>query len=30
VSHSLMTWVIVSTLPPSALHHLRIGFKYFG
>jgi membrane protease YdiL (CAAX protease family) len=30
ISHSLMTWVIVSTLPASALHHLRIGFKYFG
>ena len=30
LSHSLMTWVVVSTLPPSALHHLRIGFKYFG
>jgi membrane protease YdiL (CAAX protease family) len=30
VSHSLMTWVIVSTLPGSALNHLRIGFKYFG
>jgi membrane protease YdiL (CAAX protease family) len=30
ISHSLMTWVIVSTLPPSSLHHLRIGFKYFG
>jgi len=30
VSHSLMTWVIVATLPPSALHHLRIGLKYFG
>jgi len=30
VSHSLMTWVIVATLPASALHHLRIGFKYFG
>lgn len=29
LSHSLMTWVIVSTLPASALHHLRIGFKYF-
>ena len=29
VSHSLMTWVLVSTLPPSALNHLRIGFKYF-
>lgn len=29
VSHSLMTWVLVSTLPVSALNHLRIGFKYF-
>jgi membrane protease YdiL (CAAX protease family) len=30
VSHSLMTWIVVSTLPASALNHLRIGFKYFG
>jgi membrane protease YdiL (CAAX protease family) len=30
VSHSLMTWVVVSSLPASALNHLRIGFKYFG
>ena len=30
LSHSLMTWVLVSTLPASALNHLRIGFKYFG
>ncbi len=29
ISHSLMTWVAVSTLPMSALNHLRIGFKYF-
>ncbi len=29
VSHAVMTWVLVSTLPPSALNHLRIGFKYF-
>jgi hypothetical protein len=29
VSHSVMTWVLVSTLPVSALNHLRIGFKYF-
>ena len=29
-SHSVMTWVLVSTLPASALNHLRIGFKYFG
>jgi len=30
VSHSIMTWVLVSTLPASALNRLRIGFKYFG
>ncbi len=30
ISHSLMTWVLISTLPASALNHLRIGFKYFG
>jgi membrane protease YdiL (CAAX protease family) len=30
VSHSLMTWILVSTLPASALNHLRIGLKYFG
>jgi membrane protease YdiL (CAAX protease family) len=30
VSHSIMTWVLISTLPPAALNHLRIGFKYFG
>ncbi len=30
VSHSVMTWVVVSTLPASALNHLRIGLKYFG
>ena len=30
LSHSLMTWVIVSTLPSASLHHLRIGLKYFG
>ena len=30
VSHSLMTWIVVSTLPASSLNHLRIGFKYFG
>jgi len=29
VSHSLMTWVLVSTLPATVLNHLRIGFKYF-
>jgi hypothetical protein len=30
ISHSLMTWIVVSTLPASALNHLRIGAKYFG
>lgn len=29
LSHALMTWVLVSTLPLSALNHLRIGFNYF-
>jgi len=30
ISHSLMTWIVVSSVPASALHHLRIGLKYFG
>jgi membrane protease YdiL (CAAX protease family) len=30
LSHCLMTWVLVATIPPSALQHLRIGFRYFG
>ena len=30
ISHGVMTWVLVSALPPSALNHLRIGLKYFG
>ena len=29
LSHGVMTWVLVSILPPSALNHLRIGLKYF-
>lgn len=29
LSHGVMTWFLVSTLPPTALNHLRIGFKYF-
>lgn len=29
LSHGVMTWVLVSTLPPSALNHLRIGLQYF-
>jgi membrane protease YdiL (CAAX protease family) len=30
ISHGVMTWVLVSSLPPTALHNLRVGFKYFG
>jgi membrane protease YdiL (CAAX protease family) len=29
ISHSVITWVLVSTLPPSVLNHLRIGLRYF-
>ena len=29
LSHALMTWVLVSALPLSALRGLRVGFKYF-
>jgi membrane protease YdiL (CAAX protease family) len=29
ITHSLMTWFVVSTLPPSALNHLRVGIGYF-
>jgi membrane protease YdiL (CAAX protease family) len=30
ISHDLMTWVLVSCVPPEALHNLRVGFKFFG
>lgn len=30
LSHGLMTWALVSTVPPAALHNLRVGFKFFG
>ena len=30
LSHGLMTWVLFCSVPPSALHNLRVGFKYFG
>lgn len=29
ISHAIMTWFIVSTLPPWALNHLRVGLGYF-
>lgn len=29
-SHAIMTWVIISTMPPTLLNNLRVGFKYFG
>lgn len=28
ISHGLMTWVLISSVPPGALHNLRVGFKY--
>ena len=30
VSHSVMTWFVVSTFPPSLLRHMRVGIGYFG
>ena len=30
LSHSLMTWVMISSVPTGVLHNLRVGFKYFG
>lgn len=30
ISHSLMTWVMISSVPPGVLHNLRVGFKYLG
>lgn len=30
LSHMLMTWVLVSTVPISALRGLRVGYKFFG
>jgi len=29
-SHAFMTWMLISTLPASALRGLRVGYKYFG
>ena len=30
LSHGLMTWVMISCVPPAALHNLRVGYKFFG
>lgn len=30
LSHGIMTWVLITTVPQSALQSLRVGFKYFG
>lgn len=30
LSHGVMTWVLISSVPPAALHNLRVGYKYFG
>lgn len=30
LSHGIMTWVLISSVPESALQSLRVGFKYFG
>jgi membrane protease YdiL (CAAX protease family) len=30
VSHALMTWVMISSVPPAALQNLRVGYKFFG
>jgi len=30
LSHAVLTWVLISTLPPDALRGLRVGYKYFG
>ena len=30
LSHSFLTWALISTLPADALHGLRVGYKFFG
>lgn len=29
LSHGLLTWVLIASVPPDALHNLRVGFKFF-
>ena len=29
LSHGFMTWLVISTLPPQMLYHMRFGLKYF-
>lgn len=30
ISHGLMTWILISTLPSHLLHGLRVGYKFIG
>lgn len=30
LSHAFLTWALISTFPGSALHGLRVGYKFFG
>lgn len=30
ISHGLMTWILISTVPGSLLHGLRVGYKFIG
>jgi membrane protease YdiL (CAAX protease family) len=30
LSHGLLTWALIASVPPSWLNNLRVGFKYFG
>jgi membrane protease YdiL (CAAX protease family) len=30
ISHAVLTWVLISTLPSGALRGLRVGYKFFG
>lgn len=30
ISHGLMTWILISTLPAHLLHGLRVGYKFIG